>query len=84
MRSGIGCVHWKRWLVSKFPHWRQAWIAARQLGHCSSELWATGNAAPHAAHRESVRLSSIESRRGTSAGVGRGRGVSRRSDEPDR
>jgi hypothetical protein len=20
IRSGIGCVHWKRWLVSKCPH----------------------------------------------------------------
>ena len=37
IRSGIGCVHWKRWLVSKWAHWRHAWMSARQLGHCSSD-----------------------------------------------
>ena len=31
IRSGMGCVHWNRWLTSKCAHWRQAWIAARHL-----------------------------------------------------
>src|SRR5499426_2184685 len=75
--SGIGCVHSKRRPGSKCVHWRQAWMAARQFGHCSSDKFAIGRTAPHAAHRETVCLASMPPPRGASAG-GRGGGDGRR------
>ena len=72
IRSGIGSVHSKRRLGSKCVHCRQAWSAARQLGHCSSDEFAIGRTAPQAPHRETVRLASMSPPRGASAGRGGG------------
>src|SRR5207249_11311084 len=72
-RSGMGCAHSKRRLVSKWVHWRQAWMAARQFGHCSSGAVAVGRTAPHAPHRETVCLASISPLGGASAAGGGGR-----------
>src|SRR5436309_14418790 len=47
-------------------------MAARQFGHCSSEAVAIGKTAPHAAHRETVRLASMPPPLGASAGGGGG------------
>src|SRR2546429_8134018 len=51
-------------------------MAARQFGHCSSEAVAIGKTAPHAAHRETVRLASMPPPLGAaSAGGGGGDGL---------
>src|SRR5438067_5428313 len=73
-RSGMGSAHSKRRLVSKWVHWRQAWIGTRQFGHCSSDAVAIGRTAPHAPHRETVCLASIPPPRGASDGGGGGDG----------
>src|SRR5215831_683058 len=70
--SGIGCAHSKRRPGSKCVHWRQAWMAARQFGHCSSDEFAIGRTAPQAAHRETVCLASMPPLLGASAGLGGG------------
>src|SRR5215831_18269004 len=57
--SEISCVHSKRRPGSKCVHWRQAWMAARQFGHCSSDEFAIGRTAPQAADRETVCLASM-------------------------
>src|SRR3977135_1797494 len=72
IRSAIGSVHSKRRLGSKCVDCRQAWRAARQFGHCSSDAVAMGRTAPHAPHRETVRVASMLPPLGASAGGGDG------------
>src|SRR5206468_13099275 len=47
-------------------------MAARQFGHCASDAVAIGRTAPHAAHRETVRLASMPPPLGASAAGGGG------------
>src|SRR2546429_1656582 len=69
-RAGMGSSHSKRRPASKWAHWRQARMAARQFGHCSSVAVATGGTAPRAARGEAVRWASTPLLRGASAAGG--------------
>src|SRR5206468_3026559 len=68
IRWAMRSSHSKRRLVSKWVHWRQARMAAWQLGHCSSVEFAIGSTAPQAAHRDTVCCASIPPLRGASLG----------------
>src|SRR5437867_1875812 len=70
IRWAMRSSHSKRRLVSKWVHWRQARMAAWQLGHCSSVEFAIGSTAPQAAHRDTVCCASIPPLRGASLGGG--------------